>query len=93
MEEDQVMDRLCKVCLFMLLGCICLATAHAADPAAKPSKAKPTASEAPQGTPVIQIPEATFDFGEVPEGGQVVHDYRIKNTGKAELLIERVQPG
>jgi hypothetical protein len=87
------MNRLFRLLLFMLLGCFWLGSVHAADSAAKPSKAKPAASEAPQASPVIQIPEATFDFGEVPEGGQVLHDYVIKNTGKAELLIERVQPG
>jgi hypothetical protein len=93
MEEEQIMNRICKLCLFMLLGCIWVTAAHAADSAGKTPKAKPPASEVSPGAPVIQIPEATFDFGEVPEGGEVVHDYKIKNTGKAELQIERVQPG
>jgi hypothetical protein len=87
------MNRIFKLCLFMLLGCIWLTAAHAADSAGKTPKAKPADPEASQGAPVIQIPEATFDFGEVPEGGEVAHDFKIKNTGKAELQIERVQPG
>jgi len=87
------MNRIFKLCLFMFLGCFWLSGAHAAEPAGKTPQPKPAAPEASPGTPVIQIPEATFDFGEVLEGGEVVHDYKIKNTGKAELQIERVQPG
>jgi hypothetical protein len=87
------MCRIFKLCLFVFLGCICLTSAYAADSAGKPPKAKPAAPEVSQGTPAIQIPESTYDFGEVPEGGEVVHDFKIKNTGKAELVIERVQPG
>jgi hypothetical protein len=87
------MDRIFKLCLIILLGCFWLSGAHAADPAGKTSQPKPAASEASPGAPVIQIPEVSYDFGEVPEGGEVVHDFKIMNTGKTELRIERVQPG
>jgi hypothetical protein len=46
-----------------------------------------------QDTPSIQVPESTFDFGEVMEGGEIVHDFVVKNTGKAVLQIEQVRPG
>jgi hypothetical protein len=62
--------------------------AQAATPA--PAQASAPTSD---GTPVIQIPEATFDFGEAMEGTEVEHTFTVKNTGKAPLQIEQVRPG
>lgn len=42
-----------------------------------------------QGTPVISAVEPEFDFGKVKQGTDVEHIYRIKNTGTADLVIER----
>jgi hypothetical protein len=84
------MSRVSKSCLFILMLCFCMSGAYAADPASKPSQPKPAAS---QNAPVLEVPEATYDFGEALEGHEVAHDFKIKNTGKGELQIEQVRPG
>lgn len=40
--------------------------------------------------PVVQVPETSFDFGEVVEGKDYVHDFIIKNVGTAPLEIKKV---
>jgi hypothetical protein len=94
------MNRVFKSCLFILVilaWCFCLTSAHAAGRAANPAQPKPEAPAAAPATsqdaPAIQAPEATYDFGEALEGVEVSHDYKIKNTGKAELQITQVRPG
>lgn len=90
------MKRVLKLCLVILAWCFCLSLAHAAGPAAsapQPKQAAPAVPAAPQAAPAIQIPEATHDFGEALEGIEVTHDFKVKNTGKAELVIEQVRPG
>ena len=87
------MNRTFKLCVFAIIGCFGLIWVQNAEPAGDASQAKPATQAVPQNAPVIQIPQATFDFGDVPEGVEVVHDFKIKNTGKAELQIEQVRPG
>ncbi len=87
------MNRTFKLCLFAVVGCFCLMWAHTAETADDASQPKQATQAAPQNAPVIQIPEATYDFGEVSEGIEVVHDFKIKNTGKADLQIDQVRPG
>ena len=45
-----------------------------------------------QGTPVAVVPETEYDFGEVREGNDYVHDFRIANKGDAVLEIIKVLP-
>lgn len=71
----------------MLLAHPALAQQAPADKAAKAQETKTT------GGAVIQIPEATFDFGEVVEGESVTHQFVVKNTGTDELQIAQVRPG
>jgi hypothetical protein len=87
------MNRVFKSCLLVLLWCFCLSWAQAADTAGKPAQTKPATQAASPDAPVLQVPEPTYDFGEVFEGVEVSHDFKIKNTGKTELLIEQVRPG
>jgi hypothetical protein len=87
------MKRVIKTCLFLAAWCFCLSWAQAADSPGKPAQPKSPAPAASQEAPVIQVPEATYDFGEALEGVEVSHDYKVKNTGKTELQIEQVRPG
>jgi hypothetical protein len=87
------MKRVIKPCLVVLIWCLCLSWAYAADPAGKPVPPKPAAPAASAEAPVLLIPEATYDFGEAFEGAEVTHDFKIRNTGKGELQIEQVRPG
>ena len=43
--------------------------------------------------PVMIIPEAIFDFGEVREGVTLEHTFTIQNKGGKVLTIKRVKPG
>ena len=87
------MKRALKVCLFVIVGGYCLSWAHAVGAAGNVSQPNPAVPAAAQDTPVIQIPEPTYNFGEAVEGSEVVHDFKIMNTGKVELQIEQVRPG
>ncbi len=62
--------------LAVLLFALGVSFAHAADPSS--------------GAPVAKAPETSFQFGSVPQGTKVVHDFDIRNEGNAELLIQRV---
>ena len=52
--------------------------------------AKPTAPAA--GGPKLEIGETTFNAGSVAKGDPVQHDFEVKNTGNADLLILEVKP-
>lgn len=84
------MKRAFKVCLFVIIGGFCLSWAYAAGNASQSGPAVPAAA---QESPVVQVPEPKYDFGEAVEGSEVIHDFKIMNTGKAELQIEQVRPG
>jgi hypothetical protein len=43
--------------------------------------------------PEIFVPQLRHDFGKVFEQEKYVHDFVVKNRGKADLIIERVKPG
>ena len=38
-------------------------------------------------TPNIEMLETSFDFGEIQQGESVTHEFIIKNSGDAELII------
>lgn len=46
----------------------------------------------PENLPVLQVSEVLHDFGELPEGESVSHDFIVKNTGGGELVIQKVRP-
>jgi hypothetical protein len=39
------------------------------------------------------VPQDRFEFEPVPEGSEVTHQFSVKNSGDAPLLIERVRTG
>ena len=40
----------------------------------------------------IDVDNANFNFGVIKPGDKAAHDFVIKNTGKSDLLIHKVQP-
>ena len=42
--------------------------------------------------PVISLSSNSYDFGTVAQGTKVVHEFEVKNTGNADLVIQRVSP-
>ena len=43
--------------------------------------------------PRLVLESATHDFGELKSGTPLRYAFKIKNTGKADLVIESVSPG
>ncbi len=77
----------------LLLGWIGCSIAGEESTAVPQQGAAPAKSGEQQKAPSLQIAEKTFDFGEVMEGGEVSHDFAIKNTGAETLEIAQVRPG
>jgi len=46
-----------------------------------------------ENQPRITIVAPIYDVGEVWEGDEVPHTFTAKNTGTAQLIIEKVTPG
>ena len=46
-----------------------------------------------QNQPQISFDSTHYDAGEVYEGEEVVHTFTFKNTGTAQLNINKVKPG
>jgi hypothetical protein len=44
-----------------------------------------------ENRPEAHFPENTFTFDKVLEGTLVIHDFVIKNTGNAPLIVENVK--
>jgi hypothetical protein len=40
---------------------------------------------------VLELKETSFEFGSIPQGRPVTHNFVITNTGKKPLLIENVE--
>jgi hypothetical protein len=41
--------------------------------------------------PQAHFPENTFTFNKIVEGTLIIHDFVIKNTGNAPLVVEKVK--
>jgi hypothetical protein len=54
-----------------------------------PSGADPSVGPAP----MLVIESLTHDFGEVKAGTPLRYAFKVKNEGKADLLINNVSPG
>ncbi len=76
------------VLLFLMFGSA--DEARTSDEVSKPDAA---ASGAMAEMPAVATPEAEFNFGEVSEGKEYVHDFVIKNGGTGILQIKKVNPG
>ena len=46
-----------------------------------------------QDQPQISLNSTKYDAGEVYEGDVIIHDFTVKNTGTAQLNIEKVKAG
>ena len=52
----------------------------------------PHLSDAQSRAPRVVVPEPSFNFGSVPQGQRVVHEYELRNAGDGDLTIQRVSP-
>jgi hypothetical protein len=77
--------------LLLMVASGCAYTPAIAKGAEKPDTA--VASTATTGTPLLEVPEWYFDFGEVKEWADYTHAFVIRNRGTGILEIKKVQPG
>jgi hypothetical protein len=69
-------------------------TALSAGAHQKQAPVQPNGGSAPAGaSPVLVIESFTHDFGEVKPGSPLRYAFKIRNEGKADLLINSVSPG
>jgi hypothetical protein len=57
------------------------------------SVAPPSSAQDDELKPVMQLPQIRYDFGKTFEKEKFEHDFVVRNTGKADLIIDRVKPG
>ena len=81
--------KLCKtVAALALLLTALPVTAHQ-----KQTPVQPNAGTATGAVPVLAVDSFTHDFGEVKPGDPLRYTFKIRNEGKADLLINSVAPG
>jgi Protein of unknown function (DUF1573) len=60
----------------------------------KQTPVQPDGGSAPSGAaPILTIDSFTHDFGEVKPGDPLRFAFKVKNIGKADLVINNVAPG
>lgn len=47
----------------------------------------------PVKAPSIEVPQETYEFNKIVEGQEVLHDFKIRNSGQGQLEILKVKPG
>jgi hypothetical protein len=57
-------------------------------PAAKPA---PAPAAQPGNMAAFKWVETTHDFGKIPQGKPVTHEFKFTNTGKVPLVLSQVQ--
>ena len=77
------------VCFFLVPA----GYAHTANSAGSMPEHQDTASAQTNGTPAVEVSETAFDFGEVTEGNDYVHAFKIRNTGTGVLVIRKIIAG
>lgn len=58
-----------------------------------PAAAQEKKSDVPPIVPKLVLESFAHDFGQVKSGTPLKYTFKIKNAGKAELLIKSVSPG
>ena len=88
------------VCFFIVsccLGTLCLTPSLSQEKTAISTKKDGVKKQPPKAVsgdqPEIVIEAKEYDAGEVYEGEEVVHTFKVKNKGKGELHINKVKPG
>ena len=71
-------------CLFVLLFLFSISSC--------PRAFAQTAPSEPASGPVLQLSETEFNFGEVMDSKEYLHNFRVRNIGTAPLEIKKVVP-
>jgi hypothetical protein len=91
---DYIMKPLASllVLLALSLASCPLGAQGAADPNEGPA-AQAAAPEPDRPSPALYLPETEYEAGDVDPSSTVSHDFVVRNTGTAELIIKNVVPG
>ena len=65
--------------------------AHAAAPATATTSAVTKANEVAAPADALALKETEFDFGKVPQGKPVTHEFSVTNSGKTAFKLDNVQ--
>ena len=88
------MDRYFRRFVLVFIFCLWASQAYAAKTTAtEAAPLKPPSSGPTEESPILNIPDAVYDFGEIMEGEPVVHSFAVMNPGKSPLEIQQVRPG
>lgn len=81
--------------LRMLVSAIAVCALLAMPAAALQTQSQPQTNGGTESsaTPLMVIESFTHDFGEVKAGTPLRFAFKVKNQGKADLLINNVSPG
>lgn len=63
------------------------------DPASEILHISPDTPSGAKETPSLVITETVYDFGEIKDQGDLVHDFKLRNAGSAILKIKKIIPG
>jgi len=84
--------KLCKTILLFALLTLLSVSAAAGQKPQQPNP--PTGADASVGpAPMLVIESLVHDFGEVKAGTPLRYAFKVKNEGKADLLINNIAPG
>jgi hypothetical protein len=79
--------------VFLTLLFISLACARTSEAAQDTAMEHIALANSETNTPLIEVPETLFDFGEIKDGDDYVHAFTIWNLGTGVLEIKKVLPG
>jgi hypothetical protein len=78
-----------RIARLIFVLCFALAVANC-PPASAQGPAGSSPALATQGGPLAEVPEKLYDFGDMSDGKEYVHDFVVKNVGTAPLEIKKV---
>jgi len=81
------------IAAFLWIFLVPLGCAHTQETGNETPKPEIALASVSTGTPVVEIPETFFDFGNVTDGNEYVHAFAIWNRGTGSLEIKKVLPG
>jgi hypothetical protein len=81
------------MCLLLFSGLAIAQTPAVSKPEAKKPVHKNDIPEIPLAESRLTFDYDSFDFGDVPPGLSVTHDFPFTNTGKDTLIISAVKAG
>lgn len=84
------MKMFCQWILTAFVALCLTSCSHSPAPTARTTQQPPGQVSLSKGPPALEVPETVFDFGEVSEEDECVHDFKVLNKGTGDLEIKKV---